>query len=446
MYQIQNQKGVDVFMSSYVRVLHASPDIPPVDVYTNDKIIARSLTYRSFTEYLPVAPGSYNIKVYSAGTKTPPVIDTSLGIPDKAILTVAVTGRLAYIILLSVSDQPLTKTPGMVNIKFVNLSPNAPNVDIALPDGTVLFKNVPFKGNTEYIAINPRNYTLQARVAGANNVVLTVPNQKFAAGKVYTAYSVGLVGGNPPLQLLTPLDGSSYLKTNGNNQTNTILDFKKADVNGDGVLDNVSLTGNKPDPESPFADNITLCVEDGKTRNKICTTPPFNAGYNANLFLADFTGDHISDILVRIESGGSGGYLYAYVYSLKDNRLVKIFDSEDFNAKSQFNVVFRDNYKVEVTQANTNKTFTIDLSDRKEDYSDIYDKNGKLIRPVQGEVLALGALEPVDTNQDRNYELMAYQRVIGRYNADTMGYVKTTLKWDGSSFVPVDISIVENIF
>ncbi len=293
--------------------------------------------------------------------------------------------------------------------------------------------------------VSPGTNTLQLRVAGSNNVVLTVPNQIFSGGRAYTAYAVGVVKDNPPLQLLTLLDGSSYLKANGNKPAQTILDFKQADVNGDGVLDNVSLSGNKPDPESPFADNITLCVEDGKIGNTVCATPHFDAGYNANLLLADFTKDSISDILVRIESGGSGGYLYAFVYSLEDNQLVKIFDAEDFNAKSQFNVVFEDNYKVEVTQVDTNKTFTIDLSDRKDEYSDIYDQNGELIRPVTGSVLGLGSLEVVDVDNDSNLDLVATQRIIGRYNADTLGYVKTTLKWDGSIFVQVGINVVPYI-
>ncbi len=432
-------------MSSYIRVLHASPDAPPVDVYVNDSIIARGLSYRNFTEYLPFQPGTYNMKVYQAGSKSIPVIDTSLNIPGNSILTVAAAGRLDNIELLPVSDKPAFINPDKVNIKFANLSPDAPIVDVILSDGTVLFRNVPFRGITEYMTVNPGTYTLQLKAVGSNDVVLTVPNQKFSGGRVYSAYAAGLVKGGPPLQLLTPLDGSSYLKANGNNQNNAILDLKQADVNGDGIIDSVSLIGNKPDPESPFADNITVCVEDGKAGNKICATPPFNAGYNANLFLADFTGDNISDILVRIESGGSGGYLYAYVYSLEDNRLAIIFDSEAFNARSQFDVVFKDNYKVEVTQVNTNKKFTIDLSNRKDDYSDIYDQNGMLTRPVTGSVLGLGGLEPVDVDNDGDYELVAVQRIIGRYNADTLGYVRTTLEWNGAHFVQQNINVVPYI-
>ncbi|GBF34752.1 hypothetical protein DCCM_3872 [Desulfocucumis palustris] len=406
-----------------------------MDVYVNNKAVARDLSYRDFTEYSSFGPGDYDVKVYRAGSEDTPLVDTSLNLADNSIITLATAGKLADIEVLPISDKPGSMNSNRVNIKFVHLSPDAPGVDVTTGNGTVLFRNVSFKDITEYTAISPGTYTLQLREAGSNDVLLTVPNQSFSGGRAYSAYAVGLAEGEPSLQMLTPLDGSSYLVTDGNGQNESVLDSKQADVNGDGVLDTVSLTGNKSGGESSFADDIRLCVRDGKTGGDTCAAPPFNAGYNANLFLGDFTGDDISDILVRIESGGSGGYLYGYVYTMRNNNLVKIFDSEDFNADSRYNAVFRDNYKVEVTGANTNQTYTIDLSGRKSDYSDIYDQNGRLKRPVTGEVLGLGGLEPVDVDNNGDFELVASQRIIGRNNADTLGYLKTTLDWNGSKFI-----------
>lgn len=427
-------------MSSYIRIMNACPDAPPLDVYAKEKIIVRGLAYRDFTEYFPVQTGTCYIKVYPSGSKGVPVVDTSLNILSKSILTVAALGKLESIELLPISDQPTLLYPDKASIKFVHLMPNAPNVDMNLTDGTVLLRNVPFKGITDYTNVYPANHTLQVRLAGTNNMVLTVPNQKLSGGSAFTAYAVGLIGCNPPQQLLTPLDGSSYLKIDGSNSGQTVIASGQADVNGDGVLDQVFLNGNKPDPESAFVDNISLCVEDGKTGKIIYANPSSNAGYNANLFLADFTKDSIPDILVRIESGGSGGYLFAYVYSAVGKSLVKLFDYEEFNAESQFDVVFKDNYKVEVSSRNKNKNFIIDLSGRKEEYSDIYDKNGRLFKPVQGSVLGIGGLEPANVDNEASLELIAIQRIIGRYNADTLGYIKTTLDWNGLKFVPVEIN------
>ncbi|MDG0810580.1 hypothetical protein [Cohnella rhizosphaerae] len=84
-----------------------------------------------------------------------------------------------------------------------------------------------------------------------------------------------------------------------------LLDAKQGDVNGDGILDNVYLYGNQSD--GPFADHITLIVQDGRSNRSTAVNLPNNAGYNARLFLGDFTKDRVQDILVSIDTGGSGG-------------------------------------------------------------------------------------------------------------------------------------------
>ncbi|MEW5595925.1 hypothetical protein ABGT24_20830 [Peribacillus frigoritolerans] len=57
-----------------------------------------------------------------------------------------------------------------------------------------------------------------------------------------------------------------------------------------------------------FADNITLIIQDGGSNQISTINLQNNAGYNAKLLLVDFSKDNIFDILVSIDSRGSGGY------------------------------------------------------------------------------------------------------------------------------------------
>lgn len=79
---------------SYIRVLHAVPNAPSVDVYANDNLIAEELPYKGFTEYLQVPSGPYNVKIYPSGERVNPVLDTELMIPSNTINTVAAIGLL----------------------------------------------------------------------------------------------------------------------------------------------------------------------------------------------------------------------------------------------------------------------------------------------------------------------------------------------------------------
>lgn len=216
-----------------------------------------------------------------------------------------------------------------------------------------------------------------------------------------------------------------------------ILDFKQGDVNGDGVVDNVFLIGNKPyGDESPFVDNITLIIQCGRTQRFTRVNLKNNAGYNPTIFLGNFTNDRAKEILITIDTGGSGGTIYSYVYSFLNNDLKKMFDSDKFNDEYEYSVTYRDNYKVDVISKNVGYVYTLDIEYKGKEYlSEIYDENGKLKEPIEGFVRPLGGLYPVDFNRDRILELYAVQGVSGRYGADGLGFVENVLRWDGKKFI-----------
>ncbi|MGN7760530.1 VCBS repeat-containing protein [Paenibacillus sp. 22594] len=217
----------------------------------------------------------------------------------------------------------------------------------------------------------------------------------------------------------------------------TLLDIKQADVNGDRTLDNIYLFGNKPEGTGDFADQITLAIQDGHSNITTTVNLQYNAGYNARLFLGDFSKDGVADILISIDSGGSGGYGIFYVYSFKDNHLQEMFNVEKYNTEYKFNVNYEDFYKVSIGNPQLNVLFTIDISYKGVEYlSQYYNEDGKLKQPVKGEVLALGALYPIVTNPKSNsYDLLAIQRIIGTTNSDTLGYVENILTWEGTKFI-----------
>jgi hypothetical protein len=215
----------------------------------------------------------------------------------------------------------------------------------------------------------------------------------------------------------------------------SVVSYVVGDVNGDGIPDNVYLTGTKT-PDSPFIQNITLVIQGGMTGGFTSVSLSDNAGYNPTLFLGDFTGDRVNDILISINSGGSGGIMYHYIYSFINNSVKLLFDFNVYNEKYNYEVTYKDNYKVEVTSKENSEKYIIDISSRDADYLDeIYDANGKLNQPIDGFVNPLSGLYPIDFDSNGVYELLAYQKIAGRYNADSLGYILNTLKWKDNMFV-----------
>lgn len=213
-----------------------------------------------------------------------------------------------------------------------------------------------------------------------------------------------------------------------------IVAFASGDVTGDNVVDQVYLTGTKTS-DSPYIQNITLLVRDGRTG--VTTSIPLrnNSGYNPTLFLGQFTGNGVKEILIGMATGGSGGIINYYIVSFAGNEARLLFDSDVYNNQFQYEVTYQDNYKVEVVSRPNNERYIIDISLRGSDYlNEIYDSNGKLKSPITGFVDPLSGLYPVDFDANGIYELLAYQKIAGRYHADGLGYIMNTLSWQNNGF------------
>ncbi|PYZ92283.1 spore coat protein [Salipaludibacillus keqinensis] len=216
-----------------------------------------------------------------------------------------------------------------------------------------------------------------------------------------------------------------------------VLDTKYGDVTGDGVIDTVFLVGEKPyGTESPFVDHITVFIQDGQTHLYYRVIPKEASGYNPTIFLGDFTGNHVDDILISTSSGGSGGYAFYDMYAFINHRPVLIFNHETFNEHYTYTVTYKDHFQVKVVGSDS-KTYTIDITYKGEEYlAEIYEPDGRLKESIEGWVNPLGDLYPVDFQRDGVYGLYAARRIAGRYNADGLGYVQMSLEWDGRQFMP----------
>ncbi|MFD2670862.1 DUF4397 domain-containing protein [Marinicrinis sediminis] len=183
-----------------IRVLHASPDAPAVDVYANGKKVASGLKYKQVTDYMPVPPGDYQVEVFPAGEKQKPVLSQQVQVSPGNTYTVAAANKLADLKLIAYLDEPFV-APGLSKLRFIHLAPDAPAVDVALKKGNVVFSNISFGGSSAYAPLQPNRYDFEVRAAGTQQSVLDVPQVNLEA-KGYTIVAVGLLKGKPALDAI----------------------------------------------------------------------------------------------------------------------------------------------------------------------------------------------------------------------------------------------------
>jgi hypothetical protein len=197
---------------SRVRVVHASPDAPDVDVLVDDAVVLSDVPYLAASDYLELADGGHNVKVNAAGTSTT-VIDTDVDLADGSDYTVIASGLVANIEPLVLEDDNSAPAAGNVRVRAIHGAPSAPAVDVYVtPPGADLalippaLSNVAFGDVSDYIEAPAGDYQVRITAAGTKTVVIDSGALTLTSGQVRTAIAVDATGGGPPFDLLVLAD------------------------------------------------------------------------------------------------------------------------------------------------------------------------------------------------------------------------------------------------
>ena len=175
-----------------VRVVHASPDAPAVDVWVDGNKALTNVPFFAASDYLELAAGNHDLKVVATGTTEPAVIDAKgVAVEAGKAYTIAAVGKLADIKPAIFVDDLTAPAAGKAHVRVLHLSPDAPGVDVKVANGATLIPNLVFPKASNYLPVDAGSYDLQVTPAGASAVVLNLAGTKLEAGKIYDVFAVG---------------------------------------------------------------------------------------------------------------------------------------------------------------------------------------------------------------------------------------------------------------
>ena len=193
-----------------VRIMHASPDTPPVDIFVDGQKAVTALAFPNNTGYVALPAGGHNVKVFvspSDGTGTP-ALQATLEVVAGKDVTVLATGRVGdgSLALTLFEDDNRTPSGNNAHVRLIHASPDAPPVNVAVAGtDTNVFTGVAFRNVSPYVPVPAGTYSLDVKVNATGATVLTIPNLKLDARTVYTAVAVGLAG-NGTLRVVPLVD------------------------------------------------------------------------------------------------------------------------------------------------------------------------------------------------------------------------------------------------
>lgn len=199
-----NGPGNDAF----VRVVHASPDAPNVDVLVDGQTVLTDVQYKQFSGYLSVPKGMHNIKVNVTGGGAT-VIDADVDLAAGAYYTAIASDVAASITPLVLLDDLSAPGPGNVKVRLVHTAPSAGLVDIYVttPGADISaaapnVSNFGFQDETGYLALPAGSYQVRVTLAGTKTVAIDTGTLPLASGFIATALAVEAPGGGAPFGAL----------------------------------------------------------------------------------------------------------------------------------------------------------------------------------------------------------------------------------------------------
>lgn len=195
-----------------IRVLHASPDAPAVDVLVNGAKVLENLPFREYSEYLSVPAGRHEVRVNVTGTgntvlqATP---DFITGMDYTAIAVGFAGGKSPALDLMLLRDDAGEFPNGNIKLRAVHAAPSAPAVDIyattpfePLGTKTPVLTNVPFKAASGYLQVPVSMYQVRVAVYGTRTVAIDSKRLPTWNQMVRTIVAVDNPGGGTPFDFV----------------------------------------------------------------------------------------------------------------------------------------------------------------------------------------------------------------------------------------------------
>jgi hypothetical protein len=201
--------------SARVRVVHASPDAPAVDIYVDGAVALDNIAYKGATDYVELPAGQRIFQVFVSGTQTK-VAELNATLTPGTTLTVIAAGFAAKspaLRLVVLSDNIPNDMSGAY-VRVVHGAPTAPGVDVYVgaPYQTLARRDpaltgVPFGAASGYVPLRANTgYMARVTPAGTKTIAIESGRLSFPMGTAWTVIAVDATDGGTPFGFLALQD------------------------------------------------------------------------------------------------------------------------------------------------------------------------------------------------------------------------------------------------
>ncbi len=194
-----------------VSVINTSPDAQSQDFYLdNNRANNSPISYGHGLDYIKAYTGKRTASFFNSATQQKTKSDT-LTVRANNYYSVYLSNLASKPDVIILTDTIRQPAAGMATIRLVNLSPDAPAVDLAIKGGAVLATNKAYKAYSGFVPVTGNTkYTLEVRQAGTTTVLASLTDVNIYSASVYTVWLQGLSAATDQTKLTAGLQQNVY--------------------------------------------------------------------------------------------------------------------------------------------------------------------------------------------------------------------------------------------
>ena len=196
-------KSKDVYNdnAAAIEVINASSGATSLDVaLDNNRLYANYFNFGNRINYFRAYTGTRNFKVFNTnyGNNATPIFTKDFVLEKNKYYSAFIVDTASKMDVVLLRDSTNAAGRDSVRIRFANMSPDAPGLDIYANGGnTPIITNISYKAASEFINFPSKaNVIFDIKPTGQTTLLATLDPLKLEVGGIYTIWAGGYVSGS----------------------------------------------------------------------------------------------------------------------------------------------------------------------------------------------------------------------------------------------------------
>lgn len=189
----QKQEEIDSTLS-YIRVINTAPTLATYyPIINGSSISSAALPFGGSTTYTTYLSGVNTLK-FTSESNAESLLTKTISLAAGTYSSFYLINKPGALDGLMISDDLSLPAADKAYIRYINLSPDAPAMDLAKTgEATPLITNKTYKTASAFIAVSPGTYTFDAKETDTGTIKATSTSAIFTAGYHYDIICGGLI-------------------------------------------------------------------------------------------------------------------------------------------------------------------------------------------------------------------------------------------------------------